>query len=133
MIQRPPKAIRTYTRVPYTTLCRSAHVVLPWVHRVFSNFKRWTAGTFHGVRDKHIDIYCNEFVFRWNRRRHFQTNIDTILGLGQKVGRVTWRDVVGDTKKWKVDHSEQIFAMVHPERLKAAWEDRKSTRLNSSH
>jgi predicted RNA-binding Zn-ribbon protein involved in translation (DUF1610 family) len=98
----------------------AAHVVLPWVHRVFSNFKRWTAGTYHGVRDKHVDIYCNEFVFRWNRRRHFQTNIDTMLGFGQKIGRVTWRDIVGNTIKWKHDHREQVLSMVDPQRLKRA-------------
>lgn len=55
--------------------------VLKWVHRIFSNFKRWAMGTYHGLREKHIDIYCNEFVFRWNRRRSFQTSIDTMLGL----------------------------------------------------
>jgi hypothetical protein len=54
-----------------------AHEVLPWVHLLFANFKRWSHGTYHGVRDKHVDIYANEFVFRWNRRPHFQTNVDT--------------------------------------------------------
>ena len=97
-----------------------AHDVLPWVHRVFSNFKRWTFGTYHGVRDKHVDIYCNEFVFRWNRRRHFQSNVDTLLGLGQKMGPVTWRHIVGDTRKWKEDHKQQVLAMINPERLKKA-------------
>lgn len=99
-----------------------AHEVLPWIHRVFSNFKRWSYGTYHGLREKHIDIYANEFTFRWNRRRHFQTNIDTMLGLGQKIGRVTWRDIVGDTNKWKHDHREQVLAMVDPKRLKRAQE-----------
>ncbi|TBY51507.1 IS1595 family transposase [Rhizobium leguminosarum] len=74
-----------------------AHEVLPWVHRLFANFKRWSCGTYHGVRDKHVEIYPNEFVFRWNRRRHFQTNVDTILGLGQRIGQATCRDIVGDT------------------------------------
>lgn len=97
-----------------------AHVALPWIHRVFSNFKRWGYGTFHGLRAKHIDIYANEFVFRWNRRRHFQTNIDTMLGLGLKIGRVTWRDIVGDTHKWKHDHRDQVLGMVDPERLERA-------------
>jgi hypothetical protein len=74
-----------------------AHIVLKWVHRIFSNFKRWAMGTYHGLREKHIDIYCNEFVFRWNRRRSFQTSIDTMLGLGQRsspasliFGRRNW-------------------------------------------
>jgi hypothetical protein len=42
----------------------------PWIHRVFSNFKRWAMGTFHGVRKVHLQRYLDEFVFRWNRRRH---------------------------------------------------------------
>lgn len=88
----------------------------------FSNFKRWGYGTFHGLRAKHIDIYANEFVFRSNRRRHFQTNIDTMLGLGQKIGCVTWRDIVGNTRKWKHDHRDQVLAMVDPERLERAEE-----------
>lgn len=99
-----------------------AHEVLPWVHRLFSNFKRWAYGTYHGVRDKHVDIYANEFVFRWNRRRHFQTNVDTILGIGQRIGRTTWRDVVGDTRAWKYEHADQVLAMVRPDRLERAIE-----------
>jgi hypothetical protein len=87
---------------------------------VFSNFKRWALGTYHGIRDKHIDIYANEFVFRWNRRRRFQSNIDTMLGLGRKIGRVTWRDVVGDTTQWKFDHADEVLGMVRKDRLKLA-------------
>jgi hypothetical protein len=90
------------------------------VHRLFSNFKAWSYGTYHGVRDKHVDIYSNEFVFRWNRRRHFQTNVDTILGIGQRIGRTTWRDVVGDTRQWKYDHEDQILDMVRPDGLDRA-------------
>jgi hypothetical protein len=77
-----------------------AHEVLPWVHRLFSNFKRWSYGIYHGVRDKHVDIYANEFVFRWNRRRHFQANVDT--------------------REWKAAHEDQILDMVRPERLDRA-------------
>ena len=97
-----------------------AHEVLPWVHRLFANFKRWSYGTYHGVRDKHVDVYANEFVFRWNRRRHFQTNVDTILGLGQRIGRTTWRDVVGDTREWKQAHEDQVLAMVRHDRIDRA-------------
>jgi hypothetical protein len=71
---------------------------------------------------KHVDIYANEFVFRWNRRRHFQTNVDTILGIGQRIGRTTWRDVVGDMRAWKYEHADQVLAMVRPDRMVRAIE-----------
>ncbi len=44
----------------------AAHIVLPRIHRVFANFKRWALGTYHGVRKPHLRRYLDEFVFRWN-------------------------------------------------------------------
>ena len=46
----------------------AGHIVLPWIHRAFSLMKRWSLGTYHGLRRKHVDTYLNEFVFRYNRR-----------------------------------------------------------------
>ena len=40
-----------------------AHLVLIWIHRVFSNLKRWALGTFHGLRRAHLRRYLDEFVF----------------------------------------------------------------------
>ena len=34
----------------------AAHVVLPWVHRIFSNLKVWALGVYHGLRRKHFQI-----------------------------------------------------------------------------
>lgn len=43
--------------------------LLPRVHRVASLFKRWLLGTHHGrFEAKHLDIYLDEFTFRFNRR-----------------------------------------------------------------
>ncbi len=39
------------------------------MHRVFSNFKVWALGVYHGLRRKHFQSYLDEFVFRFNRRR----------------------------------------------------------------
>ena len=38
-----------------------AHLVLTWIHRVFSNLKRWALGTFHGLRRAHLRRYLDEF------------------------------------------------------------------------
>jgi ISXO2-like transposase domain len=42
---------------------------MPRVHRVSSLLKRWLLGTHQGgVRDRQLDFYLDEFVFRFNRR-----------------------------------------------------------------
>ena len=46
----------------------AAHVVLPWIHQLFSNLKGWARGVYHGLRGKHLQSYLDEFVFRFNRR-----------------------------------------------------------------
>lgn len=91
-----------------------AHIVSKWIHVVFANLKRWALGTFHGFREKHLDAYLNEFVFRWNRRRHFHTAMDRMLGIGQRLEPVTYRSIVGDTTDWKKEHIREILKMCHP-------------------
>jgi len=72
----------------------AAHVLLPWIHRVFANFKRWALGTYHGVRKAHLQRYLDEFVFRWNRRRYVRTAFDTLLGLSAQLRHASYRDFV---------------------------------------
>ena len=72
----------------------AAHVLLPWVHRAFANLKRWLTGTFHGVRKPHLERYLDEFVFRWNRRRHTRAAFDTLLGLVIRLPHASLRDFV---------------------------------------
>ena len=72
----------------------AAHVVLPWVHRAFSNLKLWLMGTLHGVRRPHLRRYLDEFTFRWNRRRHAKTAFDTLLSLIVRLPHASMRDFV---------------------------------------
>ena len=58
-----------------------AHLVLPWIHRVFANAKRWGLGVYHGLRRKHLQAYLDEFVFRFNRRRSPAAAFERLLGL----------------------------------------------------
>jgi hypothetical protein len=97
-----------------------AHISFERIHRVFSNLKRWGLGTFHGFREKHLDAYLHEFEFRWNRRRHFHSTLETLLGIGQSLPLTTYRDIVGDTSEWRQHHKKRILEMVSPERREAA-------------
>lgn len=72
----------------------AAHVVRRWSHRVFANLKRWGLGVFHGLRRPHLQRYLDEFVFRWNRRRHTAPAFDTLLGIGARLMPATFRDFV---------------------------------------
>jgi hypothetical protein len=57
------------THDPHVVGKMAAHILLPWVHRIFSNLKVWALGVYHGLRRKHLQSYLDEFVFRFNRRR----------------------------------------------------------------
>lgn len=48
---------------------KRAAELLPWVHVVIGNFKRWILDVFHGVSPKHLQSYLDEFCYRLNRRR----------------------------------------------------------------
>jgi hypothetical protein len=72
-----------------------AHLVLPWVHRVFANAKRWALGVYHGLRPAHLQAYLDEFVFRFNRRRNPAAAFDRLLGLGLTLEPATYRMLVG--------------------------------------
>jgi hypothetical protein len=63
-----------------------AHLVMPWIHRVFANLKRFALGVYHGFRRNYLQAYLDEFVFRWNRRRHYKTSFDTLVGIGIRIG-----------------------------------------------
>jgi predicted RNA-binding Zn-ribbon protein involved in translation (DUF1610 family) len=73
----------------------AAHIVLPWIHRVFALMKRWGLGTYHGLRRKHIDTYLNEFVFRYNRRFYRHASFETMLGLAAHHEPAGYWEVIG--------------------------------------
>jgi transposase-like protein len=66
---------------------------LPMAHLVISNLKTWIKGIFHGVSQKHLQAYLNEFVFRFNRRFYPMAGFHTLLGLSSKVKFPTYREL----------------------------------------
>ena len=67
-----------------------AHLVLPWIHQIFSNLKGWARGVYHGLRRKHLQAYLDEFVFRFNRRKTRQAAFRSLLGLALKAKPTTY-------------------------------------------
>lgn len=88
------RKLERHVHVGRTVGRMAGHVVLPWVHRAFSNLKRWLMGTLHGVRAQHTQRYLDEFVFRWNRRRRTAAAFDSLLGLAARLDHASERDLV---------------------------------------
>ena len=59
----------------------AAHIVLPGIHRLFSNLKTWGLGVYHGLRRKHLQACLDEYAFRFNRRKSRHAAFDTLLGI----------------------------------------------------
>ena len=82
------------THEPHVVGPMAAHIVLPWVHRVFSNLKTWALGVYHGLRRPHLQAYLEEFVFRFNRRRTRHAAFRTLLGIGVNITPVTYNMLI---------------------------------------
>ena len=72
----------------------AAHVVLPWIHRVFSNLKTWALGVYHGLRKKRLQACLDEFVFRFNRRRTRHAAFRALLGIGVPIKSATYKMLI---------------------------------------
>jgi hypothetical protein len=72
----------------------AAHVALPWIHRLFSNLKRWGLGVYHGLRKTNLQHDLDEFVFRFNRRRTRHAAFDTLLGIGARTAPAPYRVLI---------------------------------------
>jgi hypothetical protein len=74
------------THDPHVVRKMAAHIVLPWVHRIFSNLKVWALGVYHGLRRKYLQSYLDEFVIRFNRRRTRHAGW-WVIGVGDTAAR----------------------------------------------
>ncbi len=78
-----------------------AHVPLPGVHRVASLAKRWLLGTHQGaVEADHLQVYLNEFCFRFNRRSSRSRGLlfFRLMQLAAGAPPVTYRQMVVNPK-----------------------------------
>lgn len=82
-----------YTNVPRHGYRHRIEEDLRLAHLVASNLKTWIKGIFHGVSEKHLQAYLNEFTFRFNRRKTPMAAFQTILGLTSKVDWPTYDEL----------------------------------------
>ncbi len=66
---------------------------LPIIHLVFANLKTWLNGIHHGVSDRHLQAYLNEFTFRFNRRFYPFNAFRSLLGIAGGVVAPTYAEL----------------------------------------
>jgi transposase-like protein len=79
---------------PHVVGPMAAHIVLPWIHRVFANFKTWALGVYHGLRRAHFQTYLDEFVFRFNRRSNRHAGFARLLTISLYLKPVTYNMLI---------------------------------------
>jgi predicted RNA-binding Zn-ribbon protein involved in translation (DUF1610 family)/transposase-like protein len=84
---------------PHVVGNMAAHIILPWVHRIFSNLKTWALGVYHGLRKQHLQAYLDEFTFRFNRRHTPHAAFRTLLGIGLTIKPATYKMLIAAEQK----------------------------------
>ena len=72
---------------------------LPISHLVFSNLKTWLSGIHHGVSEKHLQAYLNEYTFRFNRRFYPFNAFRSLLGIAGDATAPTFAELY--SAKWQ--------------------------------
>ena len=80
---------------------RDAALALPHVHRAISNLKTWLRGTYRGVSKQQMQVYLDEFVFRFNRRRTPMAAFQTLLGIGARLAPTTYEEIKDSDLSWR--------------------------------
>lgn len=87
---------RPRTQRPGRVAADDLDQILPRVHRVISNLKTWLQGTHRGVSKEHLQVYLDEYVFRFNRRRTPMAAFQSLLGLGGQQTPTTYRQIYAE-------------------------------------
>jgi hypothetical protein len=99
--RRPASFHRRRVQTRKVVGAMAAHVVPRWTQRVFSNLRRWALGTFHGLGRRHLRRRLDEFVWRWNARRHAAWAFDGMFGRGARVGPASARESAAGAWAWR--------------------------------
>ena len=66
---------------------------LKWLHIVVSNAKAFIMGTYHGLGDKHLQSYLDEFCYRFNRRKFTLQHFNRTLFASIFAPRLTYAEL----------------------------------------
>jgi transposase-like protein len=85
---------QAYTHEPEKFGIKENPEHLKWLHRIVGNVKVFILGTYHGLGDKHLQAYLDEFCFRINRRKFSGQLFNRLLTACMTSSAITYRELV---------------------------------------
>jgi len=85
---------RAYSHEPERFEVKENPEHLKWLHRIVGNVKVFILGTYHGLGNKHLQAYLDEFCFRINRRKFTGQLFNRLLNACTVSSTVTYRELV---------------------------------------
>lgn len=86
---------KNYTHKPEIVKGKKAHKVLRWVHILIGNLKSTIQGTFHGIGEKHLQRFLDEYCYRFNRRYKESELFDRLLTACSRAFTITYAELTG--------------------------------------
>ena len=68
--------------------------MMKWVHVIINNAKAYINGTFHGLEEKHLQKYLDEFCYRFNRRFWEGQLFDRLLNACLMTNSVSYAELM---------------------------------------
>ena len=53
--------------------------VFPWVHVSIANARRWLLANFHDIKEEYLQLYLNEFCYKFNRKHFGEALFDRMI------------------------------------------------------
>ena len=77
---------------------KMAHVIMPWIHRAFSNAKRWGSAS-PRIPQKVPRRVLERVLFRRNRRHSYRSAFDRLVGIGLAAAPATRADIMAEAAR----------------------------------
>lgn len=79
----------------------------PWIRVIGGNFRANIAGTYHGVSNKHLQAYFDEFCYRFNRRKRPDLALNCLVVSMLSCKPWTYRDIIGSQKQTRGKENQE--------------------------
>jgi IS1 family transposase len=89
-----PHCVVTHSKGEYVRYTKSGPIHTNTVESAFSLLKRGIIGTYHQLSVKHLQQYCNEFAWRFNRRKEQTVMHSLVLRNMTKHSSMTYKTLI---------------------------------------